>query len=251
MQKQTKDIKKVSYKKRVYPQWSESSDRLLLYADIMGFKNRVLSLEHDKLKEQFIDFRTQWQTKMSPLKMQDYLRFVQFSDSILIVVNGTDEKMFNLLTKAAVCLIHSALEHRFPIKGVISQGKFTFDAERELYFGKPLVDAALLHDEIKYYGIVVHHTAEHTVKTLTSKSNPYFKTPIALEGGETSHFHLAWNLLNQSYQSDDITSKCNEWLNSIEEMVSGRPRIYVDKTRKILSSDCKIYKDEDDEIEEK
>lgn len=240
----------VRRKTKTYPKWSESVERLLLYADIMGFKNRVLSLSHDTLKNQLTTFRKDWQNKMSPLKIKDYLRFVQFSDSILIVVNGTDEKMFNLLTKASICLMHTALEHGFPIKGVMSQGKFSFDKESELYFGRPLVDAALLHDELKYYGIVVHHSAEHTVKLFQSDSNPYSNTPIALDGGESSHFHLAWNLLNTSYQPENITEKCYNWLARIEESVSGRPRIYVDKTRKILMKDSERFKDEDNSDEQ-
>lgn len=236
---------KIHVKRKTYPQWSKGVDRLLLYADIMGFKSRVLSTTHEKLKGQLSKFRNQWQNKMSPLQIKDYLRFVQFSDSILIVVNGTDEKMFNLITKASVCLMHTALENGFPIKGVLSQGEFSFDRDSELYFGRPLVDAALLHDELKYYGIVVHHTAEHTVKLYQSDSNPFSNTPIALDGGETSHFHLAWNLLDTTYKPNNITDKCNEWLNAIEERVSGRPRIYVDKTRKILANDSQRFKDED------
>lgn len=245
MTKEATKPKKVRQKKKTYPLWSDSVDRLLLYADIMGFKSRVLSLSHNQLKDRLINFRNDWQTKMSPLKIKDYLRFVQFSDSILIVVNGTDEKMFNLLTKASVCLMHTALEHGFPIKGVISQGKFLFDKDSELYFGRPLVDAALLHDELKYYGVAVHHSAEHIVKLYQSDSNPYSNTPISLDSGETSHFHLAWNLLDTSYHSENITEKCFKWLENIEESVSGRPRIYVDKTRKILLNDSKIFKDED------
>lgn len=242
--------KTVRKKNKKYPNWADSEERLLLYADIMGFKSRVLSLSHDHLKRQLTSFRNDWQNKMSPLKTKDYLRFVQFSDSILIVVNGIDEKMFNLLTKASVCLMHMALEHGFPIKGVMSQGKFSFDKDNELYFGRPLVDAALLHDELKYYGVVVHHSAEHTVKLYQSDSNPYSNTPIALDGGESSHFHLAWNLLNTSYQPENITEKCNKWLAKIEESVSGRPRIYVDKTRKILLKDSERFKDEDNSREE-
>lgn len=250
MNKKAAISKRVHKKSKKYPSWSDSEERLLLYADIMGFKNRVLTLSHEQLKRQLSSFRSDWQKKMEPFKIKDYLRFVQFSDSILIVVNGTDEKMFNLLTKASVCLMHTALEHGFPLKGVISQGKFSFDSENELYFGRPLVDAALLHDELKYYGIVVHHSAEHTVKLFQSDSNPYSNTPISLDGGETSHFHLAWNLLNISYKPENITEKCNEWLSKIEESVSGRPRIYVDKTRKILLNDSERFKDEDKSVEE-
>ena len=65
------------------------------------------------------------------------MKSVQFSDSILLVVNGTNEKMFNIITKAAVCLVQSAMSLGFPIKGVIAQGKFSYDKDNELYFGLP------------------------------------------------------------------------------------------------------------------
>lgn len=76
------------------------------------------------------------------------MQFVQFSDSILISVNGIDEKKFNLLSKATICLMHVAMSMQIPIKGVIAQGMFSYDKENELYFGKPLVDAYLLHEEL-------------------------------------------------------------------------------------------------------
>ena len=66
--------KRIHVKKKTYPQWSESVERLLLYADIMGFKSRVLSTTHENLKDQLSIFRNQWQAKMSPLQIKDYLR---------------------------------------------------------------------------------------------------------------------------------------------------------------------------------
>jgi hypothetical protein len=32
----------------------------------------------------------------------------------------------------------------------------TLDYEKSIFFGQPLVDAFLLQDELKFYGIVVH-----------------------------------------------------------------------------------------------
>lgn len=88
-----------------YDAWDKDSERLLLYADIMGFKDRTFRSSHDQLKKDFISFRTKWDRQIKPLfDNKDYLKFVQFSDSFLIVAKGTDVKMFNLITKAAVRL---------------------------------------------------------------------------------------------------------------------------------------------------
>ena len=230
---------KIQNKQNRIPKWEDAAERLVLYADIMGFKSRVMDNNHETLRNDISRFRGAWEAKIAPFMIADYLRYVQFSDSILIVVNGVDEKMFNLITKAAFCLMHTAISNRFPIKGVITQGTFTYDKKRELYFGRPLVDAALLHDEIKYYGIVVHNSAEATIKAKLNEENRYCKTEIPLEKGRTSHYHLAWNLVNQKYKSEDITDICNLWLDVIEEQVSGRPRMYIDNTRKVFENDQK------------
>lgn len=241
------------HKKALYAPWNEDGERLLLYADVMGFKSRVATRSHQKLKEEIIRFRADWDARTSCLKLGDYLKFVQFSDSMLLVVQGIDAKMFNLITQAGVCLMQIAMENRFPIKGVLAQGQFTFDEVKQLYFGQPLVDASLLHDQLKFYGIVVHNSAEKTVKANADILRPYSKTPIDIEKGKVAHYHLCWNTLNSGYKYEDITDKCNKWLDTIEESVSGEPRIYVDRTRKILENDANAmaelkYRNEENKV---
>lgn len=239
---------KIKNKRNSPINWEEPAERLVLYADIMGFKSRVMDNRHNVLRDDIGRFRDGWETRMKPFQIADHLRYVQFSDSILIVVNGVDDKMFNLITKAAFCLMHTAISNRFPIKGVIAQGTFTYDKSRELYFGRPLVDAALLHDEIKYYGIVVHNSAEATVKAKRTEENRYCKSKIPLEKGSASHYHLAWNLVNSKYKPEDITDLCNLWLDVIEEQVSGRPRTYIDNTRRVFVNDCSQQPEQNEDV---
>lgn len=235
---ETRKIKKV---KRKYIAWDQDAERLVLYADVMGFKSRVMTRSHEQLKQEFLDFRKAWDARVSPLKLNDFLKFVQFSDSMMIVVKGVDEKMFNLLTKASITLMQIAMEKKFPLKGAIAQGIFGFYADRQLYFGQPLCDAAVLHDQLKFYGIVVHHSAEKTVRSYSTKLLPHSKTPIYIDKGKVCHYHLCWNLLDNKYQSNDITMTCEKWLQTIEESVSGEPRMYVDRTLEILRKDSEVY----------
>lgn len=217
--------------------WTDDIERLVLYADIMGFSHRVTKMEHKALKQRLLSFGQTWRDRLCSLQSAGDLRYVQFSDSILIVVNGVDERMFNLITKAAVCLMQSALSLDFPIKGVLAQGQFTFDEENELYFGLPLVEAYQLHDEIYYYGVVVHHSAERTVKQYMDSTKPYSKAEVYLKRGATSHYHLTWHLLKGDLTSGNIKEDANRWLDTIEESVSGTPRIYVDHTRNVVEKD--------------
>lgn len=221
-----------------YSPWDQDAERLLLYADIMGFKDRTFRCSHDQLKKDFLSFRNKWDRQIKPLfEDKGYLKFVQFSDSFLIVAKGVDGKMFNLISKAAARLMHVALEMGFPIKGVLAQGIFTFSNDKQLYFGRPLVDAAVLHDQLKFYGIAVHHSAEKIVKECKSIDNPYFDSKITIKTGKVSHFHLAWHLLNKGLDSADNSAQCERWLSSIAEGVSGEPRIYIDNTLDIIHQD--------------
>ena len=217
--------------------WDVDKRRLILYADIMGFKDTVISITHAQLKERLMTFKKAFIKKIKPLTSGNHLRYVQFSDSIIIVVNGIDSKMVNLITKAATILIHVAMKLKFPIKGVISEGIFTFDEGDELYFGRPLVDAALLHDEIHYYGIVVHHSAEKTIKQNISEDIPFLCSKISLKKGKTSHYHLAWGLTSTSLSPKDIKNQALRWLSIIQEQVSGSPRIYIDNTIEMINND--------------
>ena len=132
MKKNRKNVKtkKIHKVKRDYVAWDQDAERLILYADVMGFKSRVMTRTHDVLREEFLDFRKTWDARVKPLKLNDFLKFVQFSDSMMIIVQGTDEKMFNLLTKASIALMQIAMEKKFPIKGAIAQGTFGFYADK-------------------------------------------------------------------------------------------------------------------------
>ena len=226
--------------------WTKDVERLVLYADIMGFKSRVATTKHEDLKQMLLEFRKEWDNRISPFTQNGkLLKFVQFSDSMLIIANGIDGQMFNLITKAGISLMNVALKNHFPIKGVIAKGLFTYDAERQLYFGQPLVDAAVLHDSLKFYGIAVHHTAESIVKKHMTDDNPFSNTPIYIDKGKVCHYHICYNLVdNNTYKSKDITDKIDKWLDAIAETVSGEPRIYIDRTREIIKIDQDVFKDQ-------
>jgi len=221
----------------IHNSWEDDIERLVLFADIMGFKDRVLREQHDVLKSQLIEFKEVWSKQMQPFKIGDHLRFSQYSDSIVIVVNGTDEQKLNLITKAAVCLMQNCLKYTFPIKGAIAKGVFTYDENRQLFFGQPLIDAFLLQEEIKFYGIVAHHTIEHIIKNSKEKIKQlYSRQDVPLEKVRSSHYVLKWNKIknNLAYSNDDI--HWEPWIDKIEEQVSGRPRVYVDNTRNMLKN---------------
>lgn len=221
--------------------WSKDKVRYILYADLMGFKEHVRKTKHSELKDKLKSFKSKLLSALKPLQIGDHLKVVQYSDSILIVENDTTPHGFNRISKAAAKLMHIALSLEFPLKGALAKGILTFDEDNELYFGQPLIDAFLLHEELHYYGIAAHHSIEPDIKKWAGE-NPYIYTSINLKGGKAAHYHLAYNLISTTLKArTDITEKCNKWLDKIEEPVSGKPRIYIDNTRTTLLSDHQLF----------
>ena len=160
----------------------------LLYVDIMGFKDRVNATEHQKLSNNLYKFREDLKNWFSPFTSKTKtFKLSMFSDSILIVDEDSSDG-FNRISKAAVGVMYVALQNQFAVKGAIAKGSFTYDEEKQLFFGKALVDAYLLHESLYFYGIVAHHSVELDIKSCRlkgyrGKKNAWVKSSISLKGG--------------------------------------------------------------------
>ncbi|KGN75281.1 hypothetical protein HQ40_06360 [Porphyromonas gulae] len=214
----------------------------VLYVDIMGFKDRVNATSHQALSRNLYQFREDLKRWFSPFtKKTNTFKMSMFSDSILIVDEDSLDG-FNRISKAAVGVMYVALQNSFAVKGAIAKGAFTYDETDQLFFGKALVDAYLLHESLHFYGIIAHHSIEADIKESHPKKNAWVKSPISLKGGDSSHYHIAYNLVdNKRKVGVDSTKLYLEQLSLIEETVSGIPRMYVDKTIKILEKDSQLF----------
>lgn len=95
--------------------------------------------------------------RLKPLlqdKNGELLRMVQFSDSIIIASLDDSKSALNKIVKAGVVLMQNALETGFALKGAIAKGPLTFDSGSGIYFGRSIIDAYLLEEELKFYGVV-------------------------------------------------------------------------------------------------
>lgn len=135
-------------------EWNENSDHIVLFMDIMGFKDRVMRMGHKELLEKMIEFKEK-NDRLKPLlqdKNGELLRMVQFSDSIIIASLDDSKSALNKIVKAGVVLMQNALETGFALKGAIAKGPLTFDSGSGIYFGRSIIDAYLLEEELKFYG---------------------------------------------------------------------------------------------------
>lgn len=228
-------------------QWSRSHHYVLLM-DIMGFKDKVYNIPHYELEDILITFQTK-NNKIKPLLNSasggELMRISHFSDSIIIATFDAGKKSLNRLIKAAAILMRNALESGIALRGVISKGLLTFDKDRNLYFGKPIVDAHLLEGQINLYGIIVHHTAEEDIKELVKnpltnrdrkvKYIPIMRADVPFKNGLGSHYCVAYHLINSQLHEENVTDETIRLIEALYPTVSGEPRVYVDHTIKCLS----------------
>jgi hypothetical protein len=220
--------------------WVDTRDRFVAFLDIMGFKERVNRDSHDTIYkdllsffepvediEKFAQFRigignvafSGFEPAPSPVS-----RAVAFSDSIIIFSgDNTIMSLFILLDQVQKVLDH-AMSRNIPLKGAIAFGHQTADFIHSIFFGKPLIDAYELQDQILIYSVVLHHTVEQRMIDLGCNPDGYniyytqFNTPI--KKGVVNHYLLRWN------DNEDIATD----LKNLQRIVSGKERCYVDNT---------------------
>ena len=203
-----------------------TSDRFVVYLDIMGFKDRIARNSHDKVLETLTIFTN----LISNIKEQDKYRTIQqsqFSDSIILFSKSNTTDDLYVISEMTKEIVRIAVKNEIPIRGSLAQGKLTVDPKKSIFFGQPLVDAYELEEKgVKYYGVVVHNSAESIIKVCPDGNKLFKDIKTPLKYGWISHYELSWYF-------DDIEQTMSV-LNKIRENVSGEPRVYVDNTLKVL-----------------
>ncbi len=222
--------------------WNDSAEEhFVMFADIMGFRQRLIdSKSHKDFVKRFKIFDDTLKKQSKPLMLGGGLKMTTFSDSIILVTSCCDKDALNRIAKAAIRLVQIGMKHGFPISAAIARGFFTHEEENNFSVGQALVDAYELQSQLFFYGIALHHSMTQDIEEYGS-SNPFHKVPIPLKSGVANHCILSWHRLKTTLSSGDITKDAFQWLDKIEEPVSGRPRVYVQNTRDVIERVNELY----------
>lgn len=211
----------------------EKGEKILVYFDIMGFRAKMSKTTHENLFEKITRLHEDWEKKSKPY---GDVKIIQFSDTLIAVVNGVGKDCLNRITKASIRIIQCALKSGFAIKGVMAQGEFSINEKKQIYFGRPLVDAYELFDDVHFYGVLVHDTAEGTVKKYASEKIPYLEGIVPLKKSRPNHCYLGWWMLDEKlYAKKNV--KAQEWIDHLEESASGNTRMYMLNTRELIKNE--------------
>lgn len=156
-----------------------TKDRFVAFLDIMGFKDRVARNAHEDVLKELEIFQSNISQYVSYHRDAD-IQIALFSDSILIY--SQDNTLSSLLALADITshiMMYAIQQEKpIPLKGAIAAGRMTCNQIKQLYFGQALIDAYLLEENVKYYGVLVHHSAEKYLKNNNFSEFRDIKAPL-------------------------------------------------------------------------
>ena len=215
---------------------NKTNKRFVAFFDILGFKDMVMKYSHQDvlsklnlLKKHTLKLENfQWNTektkKANINPKPDQTKSVTFSDSIIFFSHsGTKEDFVKILVDSHT-ILKVALNNGIAIKGAISFGEITVDFVNSLFFGQPIIDAYLLHEDLHMLDVVLDHNCENQIKTFGNL--------------EVINLNIRFDKVKMKYGSVKHTivvshATHEERIKVLEELyriTSGKPRMYIDNS---------------------
>ena len=227
------------------PELSNTRMRFVAYFDIMGFKNMIRTKPTDSIYGQFRDLLDDIQNK---LKTHKLLAYSAFSDLIVVITDDDTSKAFTQLADAALMLMQGTFtRYGWGMSGCIAKGEITYDKNRNIFIGQPIVDAYLLSEDIDYYGVAVHKSAHDDVrKYITRKKREkknshleflFKEERIYFKNGFYSEYHLRWFDFDlvKKYDPQRTHKLIFKTLDNILKDIHGKARRYIENTKDVIN----------------
>ena len=221
--------------------WDITSNRFVAFFDIMGFKNIVERHTHTQVLERLTLLKRTLTdlAKIHENKKFDFVKdklsqtkAITFSDSIIVFSKSDTVQDACKIMMDSLYIIQKSISINTGIKGAIAYGEITVDFNNSLFFGQPIIDAYLLHEQLNLYTAVLDNTFEKKVNEF-SLPNPFKNLIVDYKANFKSG-----KIKHKLIRPDD-QKKINAQISGLENMyttVAGNPRIYIDNTLDFLNS---------------
>lgn len=233
-------------KKIIQTPWKITADRFVGFIDIMGFKDIVARTNHQAVYEMMkkvsktLELNRQYHSvnyTKDGIDVNVYM--TMYSDSIMVYSRDNSETSLDNFIGCMSALSEDLFEDEIPHKGAIAYGTITLDFKNSIFFGQPLIDAYLLQDELKFYGLVVHSSAEYFKGFTSDELVIQYDCPF--KNGTAKHI----TILPGIFIADPFNEK--EYLKYIQSVsrlkikTSGSLRKYIDNTLAYLEYSHSIW----------
>ena len=217
--------------------WKNTDYRYVAYIDIMGFKNLVLRSTHSQVYSLMKKIKkTMEENEAMPWAgiIQKQVRSTSYSDSIILYSKNASFDSLRSIIASVSSLTNDLFELGIPHKGGIAFGKMTLDTENSIFFGQPLIDAFLLQEEVNFYGVVLHGTAQKEISIVNRETLLLKNYLCPLKEGSSFHLVIVPIFLEEVESEDKLDKRYRKKLyDSLEKFrnhTSGHLRKYIDNT---------------------
>lgn len=155
----------------------ETKKRFVAMLDIMG-SSKIVEKDPDALGRIMCECKKLIQDYRSSSNVYISL----FSDSIMVLTKDDEASSFEDLVYATAVLERMFIQNTFAINGAISYGDITVEEDTDfIFYGKPVIDAHKIQEELLFYGIVIDESA---IEKMYSYNEALFCVSLS---GEWSH----------------------------------------------------------------
>jgi hypothetical protein len=193
--------------------WPLEAIRFVGFYDIMGFRELVArddSVATYRVVRAFRDAALEGERIAQSISAPDgsgrgrqrppLLRFVQFSDSIVLFSRDSSPTCSLAITLASLKLFLASMGCGFLIRGAWARGNCLLELEHSIFFGPGYNDAYLLAESQQWFGVVEHESAQdepgEQLREMQSDELPLTEPYLVpLKSGERTLSALAWPIL--------------------------------------------------------
>lgn len=214
--------------------WEISTYRYVCFIDIMGFKNLVERKPHEriykmmkKVSDALNNTEAAFAAGADGELREVNITMTTYSDSIMMYSKNNEPEILDNFLADVGSLTEDLFIAEIPYKGAVAYGMMTLDFKNSIFFGRPLIDAYLLSEELSYYGVVAHASAE--AKRGFKESDAVIEYLCPFKTGSAKHYTVIPSI-NILTQFDNLKSS----INLLKKNTSGGLRKYIDNTAQYI-----------------
>lgn len=163
------------------------------------------------------------------------VRSAMISDSIILYTKDTSPESRKLIEMSLAAIQTYMYENSIPFKGALARGEMTADETKSIYFGQPLTDAYLLEEELHFYGIVLHGSAQGEAELIPIVRN-VVEVECSFKNGKSVHHAIIPSMA--TFMIKEQADKISVGLEKMRISTSGHLRRYIDNTEQFLTGAC-------------
>jgi hypothetical protein len=216
-----------------------SKERYIVILDILGFKERVKEKKHSRVYRELHDIKLLLSKSVRDSKNSftirkgiDPLDYIIFSDTILIISHGVTKSDFHCLRYYSVEIIRHCFMNSIPIKGAMAKGEISYNKKEQIIFGRPIIDAYLLAEQMNVMGIIIDKSAEKDASTIYHSY--YIHDKIPLKSGNVKHYCFNIKKDDRFPENKKVFLSIQNGIKKMYLDTNANPRLYFDNTLELI-----------------